>query len=324
MKISLPIALLALIGLLAACGEPEPDDPPEPVIEDDGLTDPDFIEIQAGTFVMGFSEGEPFTGPDEVPRSVTLTRDFLIQSTEVTQGQWFKIMGESRPAFFSGCGQECPVERVNWFEAALFLNTLSERDGLPTCYTLVGCVGEPSTGCQLPDCGPPDRCEQSSCEGSFVCQEATFAGLDCAGWRLPTEAEWEFAARAGSEDSIQNGLLEPPIDCSTPNVALDAVGWYCANADSRTQPVATRNANNHGLFDVSGNVREWVHDAYAADVAQRDALDPTGPDEPTLGRVVRGGSWASNGADCRLARRLADDPARRSHTTGFRPVRTLP
>jgi formylglycine-generating enzyme required for sulfatase activity len=228
-----------------------------------------FVSIPPGTFTMGSPEDEPFRGRDELLHDVTLTRAFWLQATEVTQRQWEAVMG-SNPSHFADCGHECPVENVSWEEVVRYLNRLSDMEGLPRCY-----------------------------EG------VSFRGLDCPGYRLPTEAEWEYAARSElSEDDL---------------LAIDTVAWYRSNADGRTNPVRQLEPNTWGLHDMLGNVWEWVHDWYG-EYADGES-DPIGPSVGTH-RVGRGGSWIVDARGVRPARRSRYEPTYRYATLGFRAARS--
>ncbi|MBU6163107.1 MAG: SUMF1/EgtB/PvdO family nonheme iron enzyme, partial [Myxococcales bacterium] len=147
-----------------------------------------FVRIDPGTFTMGSPTGELGRDELETQHTVRLTRRFLMQTTEVTQGQWTSLSGGINPSCFqSTSGTECstsnsndsgPVEQVDWYSAVAFANALSVREGLSACYTLTGCSDAAN--------GWKDGAH-SGCTG------ATFAGLSCTGYRLPTESEWEYA-----------------------------------------------------------------------------------------------------------------------------------
>ena len=182
-----------------------------------------FNKIKAGSFTMGSPTAELGHEPDETEHEVTLTQDYYIQTTEVTQGQWEAVMG-SNPSYFSSCGSECPVERVSWDDVQLFIASLNSRG-----------------------------------EGTY---------------RLPTEAEWEYAARSGGSTALANGDISV-TDCSFDS-KLDAMAWYCYNDGSVTHPVSQKQNNTWGLSDMYGNVHEWCQDWYG-DYPLISDIDPVGP-----------------------------------------------
>ena len=232
--------------------------------------------IPAGSFTMGSPTEEASRNPDENQHQVTITRAYWMAETEATQGQWQAVMG-SNPSRHSNCGAGCPVDQVSWFEAIDYANRLSRKAGLEECYQTSGA-------------------------------SATFKGPGCTGYRLPTEAEWEHAARAGGSHAWAGG--DDP----------DAVAWIGANSGGTTQPVGAKQANAWGLRDMSGNVREWCWDWYA-DYPSGSATDPTGPPGGTL-RVTRGGSFGGKAAATRAAVRGWQDPDDRLAAAGLRLVRT--
>lgn len=126
------------------------------------------------------------------------------------------------------------------------------------------------------------------------------------GFRLPTDAEWEYACRAGSTDHYAGNL--------------DAMAWYQENSGGRTQPVKRKQPNAWSLYDMHGNVWEWCADWYADSYRGASLRDPTGPTRGSR-RVVRGGGWSSAARNCRAARRDVDEPARRGYYLGFRLAR---
>lgn len=217
-----------------------------------------FAPIAAGTFRMGSLADDGYR--DEKPaHTVTITQRYLLQRTEVTQGQWQSVM-TTNPSVFNQCGATCPVEQVSWYDVQQFLQQLNAQD--------------------------PGK-----------------------GYRLPTEAEWEYAARAGGAGE--------PADSGT----LDAMAWYEVNAGTRTHSVGLKRPNALGLYDLYGNVFEWVQDSYAAYVAGASS-DPRGP---TAGqyRVTRGGSWFGDATVLRAGYRGFWDPlnSQSMGTLGFRLVR---
>ena len=229
-----------------------------------------YLRIAPGTFLMGSPTSEDGRD-DESQHSVAITRAYCMKATEVTQGEWQAVMG-SNPSSFTSCGKNCPVEQVSWNYAVGYANAMSRREGLPECYS-----------------------------GS------TFTGLGCRGYRLPTEAEWEYAARAGTTGPSY-GLLE-------------SLGWYFGNSDGRTHAVGGKTANSFGLYDMLGNVWEWTNDWYGSYPAT--VTDPTGPARGS-DRVARGGSWFDNARHVRAAFRAYFTPDFRDYFLSFRLVRTAP
>ncbi len=226
---------------------------------------------------MGCTAGQSACDSDELTvMPVTLTYDYYMSETEVTQGQYEAMMG-TNPSTDPECGGDCPVEYVTWYEAAQFANAVSAAEGLSSCYTCAG-----------------GKCEPV----------ADLYG--CAGYRLPTEAEWEAAARCGKD------LLYAGSD------DLDAVGWYEDNSDGTTHPVAQKAPNACGLYDMSGNVWEWVNDWYDDDYySNKSHNDPYGP-ESGVNRVNRGGSWNNTARNCRSSNRNRNEPTNRNNNLGFR------
>jgi formylglycine-generating enzyme required for sulfatase activity len=256
---------------------------------------------------MGSPTGEEGREDDETQRRVTITRAFCMKASEVTQGEWQAVMG-SNPSFFKNCGANCPVEQVSWEDAVGYANALSRREGLPECYA-----------------------------GS------TFTGLGCRGYRLPTAAEWEYAARAGTTGATYGGNLTIRGERNGP--ALDPIAWYggnsgvsydgandCSRWDEKqfpsescgTHPVRQKQPNAWGLYDMLGNVFEWTGDWYDwYEVSAGSASDPAGAAAGFI-RVVRGGSWNYKARYTRAALTAFTSPDGRSNFLGFRLSRTAP
>jgi formylglycine-generating enzyme required for sulfatase activity len=250
---------------------------------------------------MGSPDTELGRGADEVEHEVTLTRSFWMMEMEITQGQ-FEGKMEYNPSSFSSCGLDCPVEQVNWYEVVAYANALSRTEGLEECYY---CTGS----------GAAVTCEQ---DGRFFGADASI--YDCAGYRLPTEAEWEYAARGGTTTATYNGDLTT-TDCTLSSI-LGPIGWYCGNASGRTHPVGEKLANGYGLHDMLGNVWEWCHDWNAAYPGGAET-DPTAPPSGSA-RVLRGGSWVDYARGARAADRHDSSPGTRIRYRGARFVRSCP
>jgi len=306
--IALTVAVVAVIAI-ATPREPAipPATAPTPLASDGLAAEspiaaiPDgFVLIQPGTFEMGSPVSEPGRRNDEDLHPVTLTRLFLIATTELTRKEWTATVGRD-PSTFEGCAGDCPVDSITWFDAASYANARSRAEHLEACYTLDGCSGSIGT--------------------DLSCKAVTFAGLDCNGYRLPTEAEWEYAARAGTTGAFFNGpILHPQKDPVDPQ--LDEIGWYGGNARGRVNAVAQKKPNPWGLYDVSGNLWEWVHDRFGP-YPHEPITDPLGADEDASHlRSVRGGSSYASAKACRLADRGRFASGYRNYGVGVRLART--
>ena len=234
--------------------------------------------VQGGTFRMGSPSG----GRDnERPvRSVTVS-SFHMARTPTTFAQYDEFARATNRDLPNDRGwgrDERPVIGVNWHDAVAYANWLSEQDGLTPAYRISGTNVTWDRGAN--------------------------------GWRLPTEAEWEFAARGGTQSRGYTYAGSNDVN---------AVAWYTENSNSRTQPVAGKQANELGLYDMSGNVWEWVWDWFG-DYPSRAQTDPTGPSSGSL-RVVRGGRWLNPESLARSANRYAGAPDDRYNHSGFRLVR---
>lgn len=255
-----------------------------------------FLKIPEGTFQMGSPESENGRSSDETLHTVRISRSFYMLSTPVTQALWNEIMDDN-PSDFEG--DDRPVEQVTWFDAIVFCNRLSECDGKRPCYY-------------------DDADFEEMFDGECPIEEGdldVFWDDDADGYRLPTEAEWEYACRAGTKTAFNSGSCTQP---GGTNPALDRAGWYCENSDNETHHVKQKARNRWGLYDMHGNVYEWCWDWYD-DYPSKSMTDPTGPSFGS-GRVLRGGSWYNLAQSCRSAARNAYAPGYRYGDRSFRPV----
>ncbi len=278
-----------------------------------------LVKVPAGSFAMGSSSSEIGHRSDETMHTVTLTRDFLIGRTEVTQEQFATVLsgGVYNPSYFTSCGDACPVEDVNWFEAVAYANKLSESEDLIPCYTITNweCTAAVSVASPY-DCFSDEN--QGFASGT-VELNGVATPYECEGYRLPTEAEWEYAARGLKETSLYIGEIES-LECSPVDTLVDEIGWMC---DTRTYQVGQKTLNYWGLADTCGNVREWIGDWYRSDYENDLSTDPFGPVDGEL-RVLRSSSYQMDSQYCRLAFRDSVGSAQRSRAIGFRIARTAP
>lgn len=237
-----------------------------------------FVELPATQFEMGCTAGQVSCEDDETPFEVTLTHPYRLSDTEVTRDQFFEVMGYD-PSVLKGCGPDCPVDSVRWDEAAAFANALSVEESLQLCYA---CTGE---------------------DAEVVCEVAVPAP-ECSGYRLPTEAEWEAAARCGTD-----------LQFAGSNSANE-VAWHGGNSGERSHAVAGLAPNDCGLFDMTGNVWEWTQDVYAP-YPTEPTVDPVGPSSG-LGRANRGGGWSSAGMLLHVSGRHRGGDEAASPSFGFR------
>lgn len=273
------------------------------VTQSDGqqTTTPEATFLTAYTFLMGNTPNYSGGDDDEKPvHGVVFTYEYEIGAYEVTFNQYDAyLLATGHPTSTvsdSGWGRgNRPVINVSWQDAVRYCNWLSDQVGLPRAYS--------ETTWDLLDAS-----------GATTTDITTVKG-----WRLPTEAEWEYAARGGAAD-IVDGIEEHDYLYSGSDT-LNEVGWYTSNSDSKTQPVGQKKANELGLYDMSGNAWEWCHDRYGR-YSGTIQTNPTGPSSGSP-RVVRGGSWINYEQVCRAANRYNYAPALSYSSLGFRVARTV-
>ena len=295
----------------------------------------EWCRIPAGCFVMGSPDGtgaqpkEPCRQPPgsgmETQHEVTLTQSFEIQSTEVTQSQFTSVMGYNPSG--TSCGTTCPVVTVDWHEAASYCNALSKKEGLTPCYTNKGS----GTKCSKDgDCGKDEVCQNSTACIKYDTAPIYGSGKNsiyhCSGYRLPTEAEWEYAYRAGTTTPYYNGKNDPKLcdSCTTTTLDINAnsIAWYCTNTkQTKPQLVGTKKANAWGLHDMAGNVLDWCHDWWLSDLGSSAVTDPVG--SVSSERVLRGGSYYTSPSTLRAAYRSKINPTSNFASIGFRCSRTI-
>lgn len=234
-----------------------------------------FVRVPTGTFTMGNPDGRHSHEPI---RTVTISRDFYLQETEMSQSQWREVMGDN-PSEFKG--NDLPVHMISWFEAVECCNRLSALEGLEPAYTI---------------------------EGTEVSWDRK-----ASGYRLPTEAEWEYACRAGTKTGYYTGDSEAD---------LDRAGWYDGNSGGSPHPVGRKAPNAWGLYDMHGNIFELCWDCWLKKYPDGPLIDPVRPWSPACNRTIRGGRYQGRMDACRCDHSNNTNPNHKLN--GVRLVRPLP
>jgi formylglycine-generating enzyme required for sulfatase activity len=238
-------------------------------------------------------------------------------ATEVTQGLWYEVM-ENRPSNFSTNPEDggadgwkkLPVERVSWYDVIAFCNKLSVKTGKTPVYTVSGITDwEAYSYSSIP----------TSNDATW---NAATMNSSATGYRLPTEAEWMWAAMGADKTQQPNSTGWEKAYAGAVGSSETGIGnyaWYSVNSDSKTHEVGKKAANELGLYDMSGNVWEWTYDWYVSPYPSGTLPDPEGAASGSH-RVVRGGNWYSSAFDCTVASRTTVYPYRRNYNYGFRVV----
>ncbi len=246
------LLLMTLILTLVSCGtQASKEAEVKEVVQEEVQVEDGYVLVEGGTFTMGdtFGDGEE----DQKPTHSVSLDSFYISKYEVTQKEYKELIGYN-PSKISG--ENNPVEHVSWYDAVIYANRLSEKVGLKPYYDISNITKD----------------------GDIT--YATVTILGGKGYRLPTESEWEYAARGGNQSK--------GYKYSGSN-NVDEVAWYDKNSDSKTQVVGQKKANELGIYDMSGNVHEWCWDLDGS-YSSSKKTNPTGALESYY-RVFRGGSW---------------------------------
>ena len=243
------------------------------------------VEVLAGSFRMGCARGSEQCFQYEKPKhGASLSKDLIVMATEVSQGLYEAVVGQEPWVDNASCrmlggisnSEQLPAICVSWRDAVDFANALSLRHGLEACYTIED-------------------------------DEIRWSDPNCTGWRLPTEAEWEYAARGGKRKTFSGSMF------------ADDVAWTRHNSQGQIQPVGLKAPNSLGLYDMSGNVWEWCWD-WLGPYPNTAVTDPVGPFAGTF-KVRRGGSWTESEQSARISERSGSELDYLSDHVGIRLVR---
>ena len=268
---------------------------PAPTSKPSASTPANMVFVEGGSFNMGSNDWD-----NEKPVHKVSVSSFYIGKYEVTQKEWRDVMGSS-PSYFKG--DDRPVEQVSWYDVIEYCNQRSLKEGLTPCYTI-----------------DKSRKDPNNTNSSDNLKWSVSVNWQANGYRLPTEAEWEYAARGGNKSR--------GYEYSGSN-DIGSVAWYDVNSyykgqkhpDYGTHKAGTKAANELGIYDMSGNVWEWCWDWYDSGYyGKSQSSDPIGAGSGSY-RVVRGGSWYDNPESLRVCIRDGNDPYDRYSNFGVRLVR---
>ena len=265
----------------------------------------EMVQISGGTFTMGSPNSEPSREAHEGPQHRVTLSGFSMSKYQVTQAQYQSVMGNNPSYFHGGTGREPvngevqlnrPVEQVIWYDALVFCNKLSIAEGLTPAYSINGST-DPAVWGAVP-----------TTNNAIWNAAAIVAGS--TGYRLPTEAQWEYACRAGTTTAYNTG-----------DTISDNTGWYTVNSGDKSHQAGLKPANAWGLYDMHGNTWDWCWDWYNVSYYTSEAqTNPLGP-ESGNNRLVRGGGWNTTNIRSRSAYRNSITPITRLNNVGFRLVR---
>ena len=270
-----------------------------------GTKEERFVLIPAGSFQMGSNYDNDYYEPYYKPvHEVTITKPFYVGKYEITQAEYEKYCsytGSNSPSSSYGDGDNYPAYYVSWYDALVYCNKRSIAEGLTPCYSIKDSTNPEEWG-ELPTAWDDPLCDT---------WDVATCDFNANGYRLPTEAEWEYAARAG-DNTVDSLTYSGTSDVNK----LGDYAWYYDNSDNTRHEVGTKKPNAYGLYDMSGNVDEWcwnwLTDSY--DTTTEGGSDPTGA-SAGFSRVLRGG------AICAVSRRNGAGPIHCDGCLGFRVVR---